>query len=197
MIPKILHMIWIGPNPFPYEANFQRYVDLHPSWKIMFWTDKNLPKLKNKKIYNSIPIYATKADLLRLEVLALYGGVYVDADSFPLKPLDGMVSGIRDLFVTTNSKGRFEINCMGCPAKNAKMICLVKGFEKYWRKLGKKEDVHDCYCVYRYIRRSLKKMGCVQIERIYNCFVEEMTKETYIVQLMDHTWNDNKYFRRE
>ena len=196
MIPKILHMIWVGPKPFPYQENLQRYRDLNPDWEIKLWTDGNLPDLKNLKIYKTIPIYATKADLLRIELLAKYGGVYVDADSYPLKPIDGMIEDVNCMFVTTNSKGRIEINCMGCEINSPEMNSLVDGFKKYWQRLGKKESEHDCYCVYRYIKRRVKKMKHMKLERIYNCTAEEAAEATYIIQQMANTWEDSKRFRR-
>jgi len=197
MIPKILHMIWIGPKPFPYEANLQKYIELHPEWKINLWTDSNLPRLRNRKIYKSIPIYAARADLLRIEILAIYGGVYVDADSYPIKPLDELTEGLDNCFVTTNRKGKIEINLMGCSRDNKKMLRLVGGFKKYWVKLGKKEKKHNCYCVYRYIRRRLKKLKCVKLSRKYNCTAEEATEDTFVIQEMANSWKDNKHFVRE
>ena len=197
MIPKILHMIWIGPKPFPYEANLQKYIELHPEWKINLWTDSNLPRLRNRKIYKSIPIYAAKADLLRIEILAIYGGVYVDADSYPIKPLDELTEGLDNCFVTTNRKGKIEINLMGCSRDNKKIQNLVVGLSKYWRKLGKKEKEHDCYCIYRYIRRRLKKLKCVKLSRKYNCTAEEATEDTFVIQEMANSWKDNKHFVRE
>lgn len=197
MIPKILHMIWIGPKPFPFSKNLERYVELHPEWEVKLWTDSNLPKIRNRKIYKSIPIYAAKADLLRIEILALYGGIYVDADSYPVKPLDELIENLHDCFVTTNSKGRIEINLMGCSRDNKKIQDLVAGVKEYWRKLGEKESKHDCYCIYRYIKRRLKKLKCVKLEREYNCTAKEATEDTFIIQEMANSWQDNKHFVRE
>jgi mannosyltransferase OCH1-like enzyme len=195
MIPKIIHIIWIGPELFPYIDNLKRYKDLHPGWKIKLWTDNNLPKLKYQKIYNAIPVYATKADLLRLEILARYGGVYVDADSYPLKPLDELIKDL-DLFVTTNHKGKIEINLMGCSKKNKSVKQLLIGFGKYWKRRARKTDTHSIYCVYRYIKKKLKVIEHTKLERVYNCTAEEATAETYIIQAMDHSWGENKYFAR-
>ena len=106
-IPRILHMIWIGPEPFPFEKNLETYKKCNPDWKIMFWTDKNIPKLQNAAIYKEIPsiVYATKADLLRIELLYKYGGIYVDADSTCLRPLTDFLPLAGDCFFSTNFRG--------------------------------------------------------------------------------------------
>jgi mannosyltransferase OCH1-like enzyme len=190
-IPKIIHIIWISPNTFPYEENLKNYKEKHPTWEIRFWTDENLPKLKNQKIYNKLNIYTVKADLLRLEILAKYGGVYVDADSVCIRPLDDLIEN-ETCFFTTNHKGKIEINFMGCIVKDETISYLVENFHRYWRRLLKKGGKQDVYCVYRYIRRKLKKLKHSKIERQYNCTINEQTSETYIIQSMDHTWRRDK-----
>ena len=122
-IPKIIHMIWIGQKPFPYKKNLDTYKKKHPEWTIRLWTDKNIPKMVNKRIYDTVPVLATRADILRLEILAKYGGVYVDADSICVKPLDDLVRK-ETCFFSTNWKGKIEINFMGCSPSNIIMKTL-------------------------------------------------------------------------
>lgn len=96
-IPKVIHLIWIGPNPFPKEAveNVSSWIEKHPDWKIKFWTDRKRP-LPNGNMelnlvsdfnfetlgayYEASDNYAEKSDLLRYEVLYQEGGLYVDHD---------------------------------------------------------------------------------------------------------------------
>lgn len=195
MIPKILHMIWIGPEPFPYEGNLECYKKHHPGWEVKLWKDINLPRLKNQSIYDSIPVYATKADILRIELLCKYGGVYVDVDSYCLKPLDGLIAGKR-CFFTTNHKGKIEINLIGCTAGHPTMKALVKGLPKYWKRLIRKKDEYSVYCIYRYIRKRLRGLEHIKVKRSYNCTAEEATNNTYVIQGMDNSWKKEKYFRR-
>ncbi len=86
-IPKIIHQIWLGPNPRPKEW-MQTWEKAHPDWEYKLWTDTNLPKLKNQKQFDTINSYPGKADILRIELLYQFGGVYIDADSECLRPLD-------------------------------------------------------------------------------------------------------------
>src|SRR5262249_33219967 len=50
VIPKLFHWIWFGPKPIP-ELH-QRWIDgwlqLHPGWKHILWTDANRPALVNE-----------------------------------------------------------------------------------------------------------------------------------------------------
>ena len=96
-IPKVIHVIWVGPNPFPKEAveNVNSWVEKHPDWTIKFWTDRRRP-LPNRHMelklvsdfnfktlgayYEATDNYAEKSDLLRYEVLYQEGGLYVDHD---------------------------------------------------------------------------------------------------------------------
>lgn len=85
-IPKIIHQIWIGPHPMPTEL-MSSWKTMNPDWEYKLWTEQNIPVLYNKKQYNEIKSYAGKADILRLEILFQFGGIYLDADSLCLQPL--------------------------------------------------------------------------------------------------------------
>lgn len=96
-IPKVIHFIWLGPNPFPKESleNVRSWVDHHPNWTFKFWTDRRRPLPHQKMELNLVADfkftqledyfkesdnYAEKSDLLRYEILSQEGGLYVDHD---------------------------------------------------------------------------------------------------------------------
>jgi mannosyltransferase OCH1-like enzyme len=99
MIPKIIHQIWLGAEDMPPE--FQTWAlswrEKHPDWSYKLWTDSNLPSLVNREIFDSqgklpAPLcYGFQSDLVRLEVLARHGGVYVDVDNECIRPLDDLI----------------------------------------------------------------------------------------------------------
>lgn len=100
-IPRILHHIWLGSDPLP--AVFGRFRDLfqelHPNWELLLWTDNNLPPLKNQSLFDADPTWSGKSDILRHEVLARYGGLYLDTDFEPLRniePLLGQATCVLD-----------------------------------------------------------------------------------------------------
>lgn len=99
-IPKTLHFIWLGPNPFPPGSveNVRSFVAKHPGWKIKFWTDRlRDPPCNSMEVvfaqalsqrYASSENWGEKADLLRLEILQKEGGLYVDHDVYCLQSFD-------------------------------------------------------------------------------------------------------------
>jgi hypothetical protein len=83
VVPKIIHQIWVGPDPLPDE--FATYVETwkqnHPGWEHRFWTEENLPgDLRHPEARERIRHPAERADILRLELLWRHGGVYADVD---------------------------------------------------------------------------------------------------------------------
>jgi mannosyltransferase OCH1-like enzyme len=91
MIPKIIHQIWVGPRQMPTD-NMKTWRDHHPSWDYKLWTDDNVPTLRNQTFYDGFgTCYHGKADILRYEILLAQGGVYIDADSTCLRPIDDLL----------------------------------------------------------------------------------------------------------
>lgn len=87
-IPKIIHQIWLGsPVPKVFEKWMNSWASLQ-GWQYMLWTDENVKDLRmhNQHIYNQSTNYGEKSDILRLEILSKFGGVYVDVDFECLKP---------------------------------------------------------------------------------------------------------------
>ncbi len=79
MIPKTIHQIWLGDNrPIKWMDTWK---DLNPSWEYKLWTE--LPRQ-----FDTLPSFAAKSDAFRYKILNDFGGVYVDADSECIRPLD-------------------------------------------------------------------------------------------------------------
>lgn len=100
-IPKIIHQIWIGdgvPEELkPFQTLWQL---LHPDWEYHLWTQHNITELPlaNRQFFDAAQNPAEKADLLRLELLYLFGGVYIDMDFEPLAPID-LLNYCYDFFI--------------------------------------------------------------------------------------------------
>lgn len=191
LIPKILHFIWVGGNPNPFVKNIETYKKFNPDWAIQLWTDGNLPKLQNKNIYNSIPVPTTKADLLRLEILYQYGGVYADIDSVCLKPLNKMVAGHEMFFAShTIKEKKVEINCIGVTAGHPAIKDLLDGLPEYWSELVEsKKGKLSVYCLYTYLRKRIGECALLPLE--YNCSKNYATENTFILQHNVHTFKDS------
>lgn len=90
-IPKIIHQIWLGgPLPEAYVSWTKTWQEHHPDWTYIIWGDDDLPLLPlvNKKLFDKASNFGEKSDILRLELLNLYGGLYIDTDYECYKSFD-------------------------------------------------------------------------------------------------------------
>ena len=94
IIPKIVHLIWVGPKtPPPIFHECLESIRKHLSgWGCKIWTDKDVATLDlaNQKFYDEETNYGAKSDILRYELLYKFGGVYLDIDMVVQKPLDAL-----------------------------------------------------------------------------------------------------------
>lgn len=90
-IPKILHQIWIGPKSPP-TILMKTWEDKHPDFEYILWTEDELLRREMELtcIYqiDTINEINGKADIIRWEILKKYGGVFVDADTICIEPID-------------------------------------------------------------------------------------------------------------
>lgn len=96
MIPRILHHIWIGPDPLPDDHRpwIKSWKRQHPKWEHRLWTEDNLPEDPIRpEILERLRAPVERADILRLEILYRYGGVYLDGDLECLRPIDPVLEG--------------------------------------------------------------------------------------------------------
>jgi hypothetical protein len=96
IVPRVLHQVWVGsPVPTWVQRNWDLLDTLHPDWTILRWTDDNsnewpLSRLASKR---GLPHVVVLADLIRIEQVWKHGGVYLDSDMVPLRPLDRLAGG--------------------------------------------------------------------------------------------------------
>lgn len=66
------------------------WLEQHPGWRHVIWTDENLPSLINQAEYARSHIPAQRGDIVSYEVVWRYGGVYLDADLECVRNLDDL-----------------------------------------------------------------------------------------------------------
>jgi len=114
-IPRIFHQIWVGPEPLPAEfVPYQRtWLTYNPGWKLRLWTEENLPPdLERREAYEKLRVPAERADILRVELLWRFGGVYIDTDFECLRPLEGLLQDV-ECFVGYFNKSRINNAIIG------------------------------------------------------------------------------------
>jgi mannosyltransferase OCH1-like enzyme len=87
-------LIWVGKSEQPeyLQKHIAKWIELMPDWDIRLWTNDHLIE---EKI--DIDVLSTihkaekgtqKADILKYYIVWKFGGVYVDADVYPVRSLD-------------------------------------------------------------------------------------------------------------
>lgn len=93
MIPKIIHIIWVGDDSLRPDNSIMTWVKHHPDWTIKLWGNEELENHPWTNANHMVEMASRNqlcgvADLMRLEILYQEGGFYVDADSLCIKPLE-------------------------------------------------------------------------------------------------------------
>lgn len=126
-IPKIFHHIWLGKAELPshFKQWLRGWAEYNPGWTVMQWTDSQLPDIINREAFVNADKMAKKSDILRYEVCATYGGVYIDADFEPLRPIEPILSDV-ECFIADE---RDDVPCnaiLGCIPNHPFMEQLVR-----------------------------------------------------------------------
>lgn len=149
MIPKIIHLCWFGGKDFPESVRIcvESMKQHNPDYTIMIWNEDNydINKIRFTREAYQEKKYAFVSDVCRLEVLATYGGIYLDTDVEVLKSFDNLLKN--DFFL-----GR-ESNVLLCTA----VIGVIPNHPLLLELLS----YYDMKSFYRYpfIKRFYKKIN--------------------------------------
>jgi len=96
MIPKIIHQIWFqGEKQIPDHLRVYHngWYNMNPSFEVKLWDEIAIENILLKcdksiiKLYRSYPYMIQKIDLAKYILLYFHGGIYIDMDMKPLKPI--------------------------------------------------------------------------------------------------------------
>lgn len=94
-LPKKIHQIWIGGE---LPERYQTWVDgikaMNPKWEHRLWTDESLTSLglDLPGIKDKFWSPASATNYIRLLLINMFGGIYMDVDFEAKKPLDYFTS---------------------------------------------------------------------------------------------------------
>ena len=93
-IPKIIHQLWIGSKPPPTKM-MDTWKDMNPDFEYIRWNEELIAekgiKFECKKRIREMTEINGQADIMRWEILYKYGGIFIDADSYCIKPIDDVL----------------------------------------------------------------------------------------------------------
>jgi inositol phosphorylceramide mannosyltransferase catalytic subunit len=155
LIPRVFHQIWLGDKPLP--PKFRQWADswltMNPGWKMEWWTDARLPEMRNRREFDAADKMAAKSDILRYEVIWRFGGVYIDADFEPLRPIEEIIGGVNAFY----GDERPDTPCnaiLGCAKEDAFFGHLVQALPQSFSGPG---DIVDKTGP-RFLKRELEAL---------------------------------------
>lgn len=105
VIPRTFHRVVPHPVPDVFDGYWQRFQDLHPDWEFKTWQDPIDPDgFELGGLFDRCNSGAQLADLVRIEVVYRFGGVYVDMDVEPFKAFDDLPD--RSFWVAAQGDGQ-------------------------------------------------------------------------------------------
>jgi len=184
----------VGHDPFPDEfAEYQRtWVEHHPDWELKMWTEDNLPNdLRRREIYEKLRCPAERADILRLEVLWRYGGIYFDTDYECVRPLEDLIDGL-DFFVAYLKPGRINNAFLGCIPNHRildEAIRTLRPREYYGYDKGAAGPL--------FLDNHLRKYGRVKKfdAELFNPNTPAQYKAAYAIHHRARSWMQNEGFK--
>ena len=94
-IPKVIHYCWFGGNEIPKQnrvwmESWRRYC---PDYQIVEWNEKNYDVSTNDYMKQAYDLgkWAFVSDYARLDIIARYGGIYLDVDVELIKCMDDLL----------------------------------------------------------------------------------------------------------
>jgi mannosyltransferase OCH1-like enzyme len=164
MIPKRLHLIWVGDETRRPDNCIATWRDAHPDWEVRVWGNDDLRSgnwinarhmnAMSKREWNGV------ADLMRWEILFEHGGVLCDADSICVRPLDEHLLDCPAFACWENEivrPGLIAAGYFGSEAGNPFVKAIIDDIARSpsvvnamaWQTVGP-QRLTDCYRKFRY-----------------------------------------------
>jgi len=119
-VPKLFHQMWLRNSPGPIPATYRKWTeewkDTHKDWTYRLWT--SIPPLTPPSLdlwqraaeISPDTVEQFRSDIARYEILYQYGGVWVDIDCQPQKPIDPLCDV--EAFVAWEVQDRWASNAI-------------------------------------------------------------------------------------
>lgn len=139
--PAVIHRIWLGGAMLPGYDHGAAWRDMLPGWDHVLWGDGDLAGWSVSPLLERAGRFAPrndvvrwKVDVFRLAVLFEHGGVYVDCDTVPLRPLDGLLD-VPFVAQSPNDLSKATNAVMGFPPRHPYIGAMLDGLEDRVKRL--------------------------------------------------------------
>lgn len=129
-IPKIIHYIWVGPQPMSKLAqkcitSWKQYL---PEYEFRFWNEENSPMGHHyvQEMYAQGK-WAFVSDYIRFWALEKYGGIYLDTDTEVLKSFDDLLH--HNAFVGETKDGTTATGVIGATPQHSVIRAMLEVYD--------------------------------------------------------------------
>lgn len=138
MIPKRFIRIGWDNKPMPpiFERWWREFQAMHPTWEFVTLHDADALQMMPTEfvdMWRNCSCYAARSDIMRYVAVWKLGGIYVDTDVMPIKPMDVLLNDSKP-FAAKRSSTSFESAVFGSPAFHPAMADLLKAFPAWYHK---------------------------------------------------------------
>lgn len=138
-IPPILHQTWKTEDvPERFRDAVERWRQLHPGWRHMFWTDETIESFVAEHYPRVLPLFLAypdqiqRVDAVRYMLLHHFGGVYADLDVEPVRNCDELLSF--PAFLPPTKPFGVSNDFMGAASGHPFFQRLIDGLETSFRR---------------------------------------------------------------
>ncbi|MDT0556033.1 glycosyltransferase family 32 protein [Patiriisocius hiemis] len=200
MIPKIIHYCWFGgasKSNIAQQciASWKKYC---PDYKFIEWNENNTKDFQNKFYKDAYRKreFAFVADCVRVQVLHVHGGIYLDLDMLLLKPIDALLD--LDFFIGYEVAGRPAFGIFGGVSKHRFFKEMKEYYDtNYFNPFSLPVITHT-------FKKVIIKEALQPNERIFEPitfyplpykdrheeYVDFITPSSYAVHLWEHSWEE-------
>jgi mannosyltransferase OCH1-like enzyme len=145
---RVIHRLWMGPVAMPdkYVRYGDRWRELNPDWILHDWTKDTLPPLMNQDVFDfigepqgdehlhPISVATQQADVAGYELVYRYGGLYVNCDIEPVRPLSNLLPLVGECAYAGYEDDNFIVNAaIGGPAGHMFWLAVLQELpNRFW-----------------------------------------------------------------
>ena len=199
-----IHQIWIGPEKSAIIRECMQSVrDMNPEFEYMEWNEKNFPKFDYQDIIDQSQSPRESSDIMRIEIVRNYGGIYLDSDMLclkPLYPLWNIAGGSFSVMAETAMMTTRELNVISaCFAANEHEPWMEKAFNaipQIFHDIGDHHDDCPYQCAHDVATRNFQKYGRTLYPEKFVQWKTDDGVNAYLIHIGQDSVNDPQMLQR-